>query len=190
MRDPRAQRYAIDLGIAMQLTNICRDVLEDAESGRVYLPAERLEPYGVTQEQLVRGEADPIGVGLVVSELLDMAEGYYRAGDEGSLFLPPRARWAVLIASRLYRGIGKRLRRKHQCNPLVGRTVVPWFEKVAWVVRASIRCLGLSWLSSGPQAPRGTDPHLEGLPYVALPQALRDSAIPRRALLARPFRLK
>ena len=58
VRDPRAWRHAVDLGIAMQLTNISRDVLEDAQACRVYLPAERLAEYGVGPEDVVDGQAD------------------------------------------------------------------------------------------------------------------------------------
>lgn len=167
--DRRAQKHAIDLGIAMQLTNICRDVLEDADASRVYLPAERLAPYGVTPEQLVRGIADPVGVSLVVSELLQMAERYYQSGDEGMVFLPRRARWAVLIASRLYRSIGRRLRRTQACNPLLGRVFVPWFGKVRGVLAATVSWVWLSWKSRRPRRPSKLHQHLEGLPYVSVP---------------------
>ncbi|MEM8608466.1 MAG: phytoene/squalene synthase family protein [Myxococcota bacterium] len=167
--DRRAQRHAIDLGIAMQLTNICRDVLEDADAARVYLPAERLKPYGVTPEQLVRGVADPEGVSLVVSEMLEMAESYYQSGDEGMVFLPRRARWAVLIASRLYRAIGRRLRRTQASNPLLGRVVVPWFAKVREVGAATLSWIRLSFRSKRPRRPSRLHQHLQGLPYVSVP---------------------
>lgn len=144
VRDPRALRHAIDLGIAMQLTNITRDVLEDAQTSRVYLPATRLADYGVTQEQVVDGSADAQSVSLVVGDVLDVAERYYQSGDAGMRFLPPRARWAILVASRLYRGIGRRLRRRHQSNPFVGRVVVPWFEKLGLVATATATWIRLS----------------------------------------------
>jgi hypothetical protein len=67
VRDPRAWRHAIDLGIAVQLTNICRDVLEDAQASRVYLPADRLRAYGVAPKDLVEGRADGQAVSLVVT---------------------------------------------------------------------------------------------------------------------------
>jgi len=137
VRDPRALRHAIDLGIAMQLTNISRDVLEDAETCRVYLPADRLATFGVAPEELVEGTADVQAVSLVVEDVLTLAESYYQSGDAGMRFLPARARWAILIASRLYRGIGRRLRRRFQSNPLLGRAVVPWFEKVGLVAGAT-----------------------------------------------------
>jgi phytoene synthase len=144
VRDPRALGRAVDLGIAMQLTNISRDVLEDARASRVYLPADRLRAVGVEPEQLIDGSADALGVSLVVNDVLAVAEVYYRSADEGIGFLPARARWAVLVASRLYRGIGRRLRRRHKSNPLLGRVVLPWFVKLALFVPASATWLRLS----------------------------------------------
>ncbi|NNE20753.1 MAG: phytoene/squalene synthase family protein [Myxococcales bacterium] len=144
VRDPRARARAVDLGIAMQLTNISRDVLEDAEASRVYLPIDRLRAARVEPEHLVEGRADALGVSSVVNDVLGLAEVYYRSADEGMRFLPARARWAVLVASRLYRGIGRRLRRRHKSNPLLGRVVLPWFVKLALFVPASATWLRLS----------------------------------------------
>jgi phytoene synthase len=149
VRDRHAWRHAVHLGMAMQLTNISRDVLEDAGSGRVYLPADRLAAYGVASEQLVEGGADSDAVSLVVSDVLTLAEGYYRSGDVGMRYLPARARWAVLVASRLYRGIGRRLRRRHRSNPFHGRVVVPWFEKLGLVTAATASWFRLSLTRRG-----------------------------------------
>ncbi|MDH3726163.1 MAG: phytoene/squalene synthase family protein [Myxococcales bacterium] len=165
VRDPRAWRHAIHLGIAMQLTNIARDVREDAEVSRVYLPSERLGMYGVASEDLVRGEADPLAISLVVGDVLDLAEHYYESGDEGMRFLPLRARWAILVASRLYRGIGRRLRRRQQSNPMLGRVVVPWFEKLALVSKATATWLSLTDRSSRTRRTHELRDYLDGLPY-------------------------
>ena len=129
VRDPRAKRHAIDLGVAMQLTNICRDVLEDAQCGRVHLPAERLAMFGATPQQLLDGSSDPVAVSLVVSDLLTMAEGYYESGDAG------------------VRG----------SNPLPGRVVVPWIHKVWWVISATKSWVRLSfWRASRRPTSMGT----------------------------------
>jgi len=144
-RDPETLARACDLGVAMQLTNIARDVREDAEACRVYLPAERLGEYGVSQEDLVDGEADDQAVSVVVSDVLDLAERYYESGDAGMHYLPSRARWAVLVASRLYRGIGRRLRQRHRSNPMFGRVVVPWVSKLGLLASATWSWFRLSW---------------------------------------------
>lgn len=144
--DPRAFPHAIDLGIAMQLTNICRDVLEDAAIGRVYLPADRLHAMGTTQDAILTGTADRRAVARVVCDLLGLAEAYYASADAGLRFIPFRARLAILVASRLYRAIGLRLLRRGG-DALRGRTVVPWWSKIAWVARAVATLPALSWRS-------------------------------------------
>jgi phytoene synthase len=139
--DPEARHHAIDLGVGMQLTNICRDVLEDARRDRVYLPAERLEAAGVTQQALlnVHGEGDADDsevrqvVARVVDELLDIADDYYESADRGMHYIPLRCRPAILVASRVYRAIGVRLR-TYDCDALRGRTVVPAHWKAYWVM--------------------------------------------------------
>jgi phytoene synthase len=165
VRDARAWRHAVDLGIAMQMTNICRDVREDAAGCRVYLPADRLAAYGATPEQLVEGEVDPEAVSVVVSDVLGLAERYYQSGDAGMRYLPARARWAVLVASRLYRAIGRRLRRRYESNPLLGRVVVPWYAKLALFVPATASWLRLS-LWPRRRVETGVEREaLSGLPY-------------------------
>jgi phytoene synthase len=135
--ESRAHAHAIDLGIGMQITNICRDVREDAEMGRVYLPALRLKAAGTSQEDLIKGNADPEAVAAVVRDLLDLAETYYNSATHGLHYIPFRPRGAIVIASRVYRAIGLRLLRLHQGNALIGRTVVPKIERFIWVVRGA-----------------------------------------------------
>ncbi len=135
VEDPRGHRHAIDLGVAMQLTNICRDVREDAERHRVYLPAQRLEEAGLSQQQLLDGDVDRQALGEVVGDLLDLADCYYESADAGMHYIPVRARMAILVASRVYRAIGVRLRR-NRCDAMAGRTVVSRPEKTWWVMVA------------------------------------------------------
>jgi phytoene synthase len=130
VREEVATPFAIDLGVAMQLTNICRDVAEDARLGRVYLPATRLRALGVepTPDGLARSRE---AVGQVVHDLLLLADRHYASAADGMRFIPWRARLAIRIASGVYRGIGVRLLRLG-CDPLAGRTVVPIHEKLLW----------------------------------------------------------
>lgn len=105
VRFPAAYPHAVDLGIAMQLTNICRDVLEDAARGRRYLPASLIGE--LSPEELINpNTAVRAKLALGVLDLLRLAEEYYRSGEEGLSYLPLRARGAILIAARVYRGIG------------------------------------------------------------------------------------
>lgn len=105
-RHDAARAPAQALGDAMQLTNICRDVREDAERGRVYLPLSRLRAHGADHDDVLRGQK-PAAVFAVVRELLALAETLYARADEGLVLLPPRARFTTLLAKHLYRGIGR-----------------------------------------------------------------------------------
>ncbi|MCW3796651.1 phytoene/squalene synthase family protein [Sphingomonas sp. BN140010] len=92
---------AADLGIAFQLANIARDIVEDARVGRVYLPTEWLEAEGLTGADL----ADPkhrSALARITRRLSDMADAYRRSARVGAARLPFRSRWAVLSASGIY----------------------------------------------------------------------------------------
>ena len=105
----RALPHAIDLGIAMQLTNICRDVAEDASLNRRYLPASLVGDLDMTC--LMRPEpAVQIELRAGLRQLLDLAERYYKSGEEGLHYLPLNARAAILVAARVYREIGEVLK--------------------------------------------------------------------------------
>lgn len=124
-RSLAAEPFAIDLGIAMQLTNIARDVAEDARADRRYLPATWIG--AVEPAELLR---QPERVRAACNQLLALSERYYRSGLSGLAYLPFRARVSIGVAGRVYRRIGRRLRRKG-CDPLAGRVVVPKWEKLA-----------------------------------------------------------
>lgn len=130
--------HAIDLGIAMQLTNICRDVDEDARRGRVYLPSSLLIPRGVDPEDLVDGRADHEAVQAVIRTLLRLADSYYASAERGMRDIPAVPRLAILIASRVYRAIGVRLLARGT-RWWEGRTVVGPFGKLFETVRAFVR---------------------------------------------------
>lgn len=111
-RDQAAWPFAIDLGIAMQMTNIARDVLEDAQLGRRYLPASWIGP--VSAAEICRAADDPnqaaadhLRNGL--ARLLTLADRYYLSAEAGLLALPVRARAAIIVAARIYRQIGVEL---------------------------------------------------------------------------------
>ena len=167
VRRREAHPHAVDLGIAMQLTNICRDVAEDAYHGRVYLPAERLRRAGTSTEALLAGTAGRAAVARAVAAVLELADRYYASADGGMRDLPPRVRPAILVASRVYRAIGVRLR-QHGCDALAGRTIVRTPEKAFWGTRALAACLRPAILGIGPRWTHDGGLHaaLRGLPGV------------------------
>lgn len=134
--DPRARTPAVELGIAMQLTNICRDVAEDARRDRVYLPTSRLREAGLEAGAVLDGSADRERLAMVVRDVLDEADRHYALARAGLRFLPWRARLAVAVAARLYRQIGVRLVQALGADPFRGRAVVPWHQKLRLALAA------------------------------------------------------
>jgi phytoene synthase len=124
-----AYKFAIDMGIAMQLTNIARDVLEDAQLGRRYLPASWVNNMSAEQILACAEGSDNDGQEIIrqaILRLLMLADRYYQSGEAGLGFLPFRARLAISVAGRVYRKIGIRLKRNgvnwHQGRTITGKT--------------------------------------------------------------------
>ena len=99
-----AEPYAADLGVAFQLSNFIRDVGEDLRRGRVYLPGEDLEHFGVDRERLARGVVDGPVRRLLAYEIARTRE-LYRAAEPGIRLLHPTSRDCIRTAFRLYGGI-------------------------------------------------------------------------------------
>ena len=165
VRDRVALPFAVDLGLAMQLTNICRDVKEDAGLGRVYVPAGRLEQAGLTQEALIEGQVDRARLAGVVNDLLAIADRYYASADGGLRYIPFGPRLAITVASRVYRAIGHKLRR-HRGDAWSGRTVVGPLGK-AWVAAGAMLTFAgpkIAGWSSAPNHEPSLHLHLLDLP--------------------------
>ena len=113
---PRASPHALDLGVAMQLTNIARDVAEDAKRDRIYLPQSWLAGAQPTQPQPVF---------TAVERVLALADLYYESGRRGLAYLPWRPRLAIGAAAAVYREIGRRILRAGPDYLLAPRCVVP-----------------------------------------------------------------
>jgi len=124
-RGSAATRHAVDLGIAMQLTNIARDVAEDAARGRLYLPATWL-PAALDPARLLEA---PQAVFRAVQQVLDRADQRYRSAELGYATLPPRVRPAIRAAGRIYEEIGRRILRQGPGYLGAGRCVVPMPRK-------------------------------------------------------------
>ncbi|MDJ0865470.1 MAG: phytoene/squalene synthase family protein [Myxococcota bacterium] len=106
VREREALPFAIDLGVAMQLTNVCRDVFEDAQADRLYLPRRMLQATTTVEAIRAGDRAAWSDARRAVGRVLTRAHHFYRSADRGMRFLPRRARLAILIASRVYEGIG------------------------------------------------------------------------------------
>jgi len=101
---PDPSEAAVALGIANQLTNILRDVGEDRQRGRIYLPQEDIEKFNYSEEQLLNGEINNQWKALMNFQL-KRARDWFQKSEDGIKWLSSDARWPVWTSLRLYRGI-------------------------------------------------------------------------------------
>jgi len=154
VRDGPTLDRATDLGLAFQLTNICRDVIDDAEVGRVYLPADWLDDAAVPAAEIARPEHRR-GVAEVVRRVLAEADRYYASAWLGISQLPPRSAWAVAAANAVYRDIG-RLVLAHGPGAWDRRASTGKVRKIALVLGAGPRSWAARRWGDGPaDEPRG-----------------------------------
>ena len=137
VRDAMALRRAADLGIAMQLTNICRDVAEDQRRGRVYLPQDLA---GDLTGELASDAASGLPgdrSAHAVAALLGRAEQFYRSGDRGMRALPLRCAVAIRAARLIYADIGRVIARRG-FDVRAGRAIVTRSRKLWLLARAAV----------------------------------------------------
>ncbi len=111
-RNESTREYAVNLGIALQLTNILRDIKEDAKKGRVYIPREDLRRFGYSEEQLLRGEYTPEFVNLMRFEC-DRAIRYFDAARDALRDEDKRSFFAARIMWSIYAHILRRIIRSN-----------------------------------------------------------------------------
>ena len=110
-KDAEARKHAIDLGIAMQLTNIARDVYEDARMNRLYLPKEWLGQVSISD--LIDNKLDDQKKKLIelsIKNLIELSDKFYANGFSGMKFIPLRTRLAIFFAAKIYKGIGEKIK--------------------------------------------------------------------------------
>ena len=159
VRRSEALRHAAHLGMAMQLSNIARDVGEDWERGRLYLPQDLLQQCGVTDLDQEQGgplpRAAAAGIAHATELLLQQADAYYRSGDAGVRYLSLRCGLAIRAARLVYSAISGRVRAQG-CDPFAPRAVVSRGKKLALVGYAawlSLLSLPLSAARPRPRIP-------------------------------------
>ena len=132
---------AVDLGIAMQLTNIVRDVGEDARAGRLYLPKRWMRDAGIDPDAWRAAPRFDAALGSVVRQVLDEAETLYRRAGAGIGQLPVACRPGIRAAQLIYAEIGRELARRG-LDSVGGRVVVRGGRKLAllgWALITSQR---------------------------------------------------
>ena len=138
-RDPRARDYAVDLGLAMQLTNILRDVKEDLERGRIYLPLDELAQFHYSEEDLARGVVNDAFHALMAFQA-QRARAYFHSGFRLLPLLAPRSRACPAVLGGIYRRILDRLEARG-FNVFDGRVSLSPREKLLLTARLWLRSL-------------------------------------------------
>ena len=141
-KDDRAFDHAKQLGIAMQLTNILRDVKEDKEMGRIYLPQTELVQFGVSERHIFDEIMTPQLRALMKFQV-ERAERYYAEAIPGISLLNTDSQYAIYSAAKIYRGILRKIEARDY-NPFLGRVFVPSIEKMGILLHEGLRTKVLS----------------------------------------------
>jgi phytoene synthase len=159
---PRADSFAIDLGIAMQLTNIARDVLEDARMDRRYLPASWLNTPLSAEVISHAANNSHLPVSAAIDQLLALADRYYASALLGIHLLPWRSRFSIIVALHVYRQIGCQLK-NNGLQWWRGRTVVSKAVKLRLSISSLADLLSGMGPSKVPAHKASLHKHLKGL---------------------------
>ena len=134
--DAPTLRRAQDLGLAFQLTNIARDVVEDAHGGRVYLPGDWLDEAGIPRDEVGLPRHRDAVAGIA-QRLVTAAEPFYASARWGLRDLNPRSAWAIATARGVYRAIGRHVARAG-AHAWDGRTSVDRTGKLVLLGRGGL----------------------------------------------------
>ena len=138
-KDPSARDYAVDLGLAMQLTNILRDVKEDAQRGRIYLPLDEMREFGYSEEELFDDAINPAFLDLMAFQVRRARE-YFDRGRQLIPLLSHRSRACPAILYGIYSRVLDRIERLGY-NVFNGRIGLATSEKVLLTAKIWIQSL-------------------------------------------------
>ena len=175
VRDPDALARACDLGLAMQLTNIARDVGEDARAGRFYLPADWCEDVGLDPRAFLADPRPGREVTRLTRRLLRQADRLYLRAEAGIAVLPAGCRPGIYAARHIYAGIGAEVARLGH-DSVSRRAITGRGQKLRWLGLSLTKAMAAGLL------PRPATLHAPPAPEVAF---LVDAAARRAPVAAR-----
>jgi 15-cis-phytoene synthase len=138
VREADALARACDLGLAMQLTNIARDIGEDAHAGRLYLPLQWLGEVGIGSAVFLADPRPSSGLQDLTRRLLEEAGTLYRRSEAGISVLPLGCRPGIFAARHVYAGIGTAVIRQ-DCDSVSARARTSGRQKLGWLILSTIR---------------------------------------------------
>ena len=175
-RSPEIVARACDLGVAMQLTNIARDVGEDARAGRLYLPLQWLRDAGIDPDSWLASPAFTPEIAAIVQRLLDTADALYDRATLGIAHLPLRSRPGIYAARALYAEIGRELERSG-LDSISRRSVVSTKRKLTVLARMLL-LREKKWAPASKLAPIGQVDETRFLVEAVAATPLRDAVRP------------
>ena len=161
-KEKKSHDFAIDLGIAMQLTNILRDIKEDAELNRRYLPGNFVK--NLTPKQIINisqniKHKDHLIVQEAIKKILHLSNLYYKSGNAGLFFLKFQFKIVIAVASNIYRQIGVKLKNKSY-NWYEGRIFTTIYEKFKITIK-TIFSISLFFKINSPKHKLSLHKHLK-----------------------------
>jgi phytoene synthase len=166
-RDPKVLDRACDLGLAFQLTNIARDIVDDAGVQRCYLPAQWLREAGIPRDEIALPR-HRMALAKLAARLVEHAEPYYDSSMDGIRALPLRSAWAIATARNVYRQIGIEVK---------ARGPRAWDERVGTSRATKLKLLAKGGVEALLSRVRPVTPRRAGLWQRPVP----DAAAPHRA---------
>ncbi|MGJ3241866.1 MAG: phytoene/squalene synthase family protein [Opitutales bacterium] len=138
LSDVKGVQQAVEMGVAMQLTNILRDVREDWHMGRIYLPAEERERFGITDKHIEDGIVDDAWRRFMAFQV-ERTRRFYAAGARGlALLSPDGSRQTATLMARVYAGILDEIE-KREYDVFSGRVFVPTRRKLRIALKTGFR---------------------------------------------------
>jgi phytoene synthase len=137
--DTTAERLAVELGVAFQLTNILRDVKEDVQMGRIYIPQEDLDQFQVSHQELSAG-ADPAKLQPLLKFEAGRAREFYKSGDKLLPLIEEVSQPALWVLIAVYRGLLDRIEARNY-DVYSERVRMSTFDKVKLLVRGFLKRL-------------------------------------------------
>ncbi len=126
---PEAEKHALDMGVAIQLTNILRDIKEDFGRGRIYLPQDEMAAVGVTEDDIAQGNLT-VGFTSLMRRQIERARSYYKEGNKGlETIIDRNARLVAALMTALYERILDKIEQQRY-NVFKSRALVPLHEKI------------------------------------------------------------
>jgi phytoene synthase len=136
-KNPAAMKHAEQLGVAMQLTNILRDIKEDKEMDRIYIPQDEIRQFGLDADHFFEEKMSDNFCRLMKYQI-DRAHHFYEEAEAGIKMLDRDAQFAIYSASKIYRGILRKIELRDY-NPFLGRVYVPQIKKAQILVSEAVR---------------------------------------------------